>query len=308
MIAEILHIMPTTVSQYVKRFNKDGVDGLISNKTHKPGKAPISEKVKNEICTVVCTEKPKGATHWSCRMLAKRFGISHSTVNVILRERKLKPHLVKKFQFSTDEHFEEKLTDVVGLYLNPPENAIVLSVDEKSQIQALERSQPILPLRKGILERQTHDYYRHGTTTLFAAFEVLSGRVMGVCSKEHKAKDFIAFLKKLDKRIQKGKVLHIIVDNYSTHKTKEVYEYLEKCEGRFVLHFIPTHSSWLNMVERWFAEITNKRIRRESWESVDQPEKAIDDFIKHWNKSGEKFIWTKTFDQIQASIAKAKGL
>jgi transposase len=241
-------------------------------------------------------------THWSNRDLAKRTGISRTSVQTILKEQGLKPHKIKQFQCSNDPDFEKKLTDVVGLYMNPPENAIVLCVDEKSQIQALERTQPILPILPGVPERQTNDYYRHGTTTLFAALDVLTGNVIGECKQRHTASEYISFLKKIDKGYTKKAVLHIIADNYATHKTPEVKKYLESRQGRFVEHFIPTHSSWLNLVERWFAEITNKRIRRESWSSVRSLEQAIMDYIKHWNKSGRRFQWTKTAEHISNSI------
>ena len=304
--AAFLGINIVTVSKYVHRFNEGGVESLLHDKTRLPGKKPIPVEVKNELSRIVCNEKPENATHWSSRELAKRLGIGHASVSNILRERGLKPHLVKSFQFSTDPDFEKKLEDVVGLYLNPPENSIVLCIDEKSQIQALERSQPILPLLPGVPERQTHDYYRHGTTTLFAALNVLSGKVIGDCRNQHKAADYISFLKMVDKKCPKGKVLHIVADNYSAHKTPEVREYLDSMNGRFVEHFIPTHSSWLNIVERWFGEITNKRIRRDSWSGVDELERAIDNYIKHWNKSGRKFKWVKSAEQINSSIAKAR--
>ena len=194
-----------------------------------------------------------------------------------------------------------------GLYLNPPENAIILCVDEKSQIQALERSQPILPIIRNVPERQSVDYLRHGTTTLFAALDVLSGKVIGECNATHRSEDYIRFLKKVDKACKKNKVLHIVADNLSTHKTKAVYEYLETVPGRFVLHFIPTHSSWLNLVERWFAEITNKAIRRGSFESVTELTRTIKEFIKSWNKSGRSFTWTKKPDEILSKIKKAKS-
>jgi transposase len=253
-IAEFLAISLSSVIRYIKQFNTGGVESLLKDKTRKPGKTPISVEKKNEICKIACTGKPKNATHWSVRSLAKQVGISKSSVNTILRERGIKPHLVETFQFSTDTEFESKLKDVVGLYMNPPDNAIILCVDEKSQIQALERTQPLLPLRENIPARQTSDYERHGTTTpqfavLFAALNVLTGEVIGECKDHHKAEDYIAFLKKVDKNCEAGKVLHIIADNYSTHKTKEVKEYLASIPGRFVTHFIPTHSSWLNVVE-----------------------------------------------------------
>jgi transposase len=227
-------------------------------------------------------------------------------VSLILRERDIKPHLVKRFSFSNDPHFEEKLTDVVGLYMNPPDNAIILCGDEKSPIPALERTAPIVPMLPHVPQRQTVDYERHGTTTLFAALDMLSGNGIGECRDRHKADDSIAFLKKLDSGCEKGNVLPIIADNYSTHKTPAVKAYLKSTGGRFEPHCIPTHSSWHNMIERWFAEITNKRVRRESGESVVQLKKAIKDFISGWNKSGRGFKWTKTPDEILRKIHKAR--
>ena len=305
-VARFLGIDPVTVSRYVKRFNEGGVHALVNDKTRKPGKAPVSTEMKNEITRIVCQETPDNATHWSTRELAKRVGVSHNTVSQILRERDLKPHLVKRFQLSKDPEFSQKLEDVVGLYLEPPDNSIVFCVDEKSQIQALERTQPILPIRPGVPERQTHDYYRHGTTTLYAALDVMTGAVIGDCNETHKGEDFIAFLKLIDRKTPKGKTLHIIADNYSAHKTKQVKEYIASKNGRFVLHFIPTHSSWLNLVERFFAEITNKRIRRGSWTGKKQLEKAIMDFIHEWNESKRRFVWTKTSDEITAKINRTK--
>lgn len=305
--AEVLGINVVTVSRHVNRYNTGGVEALLRDKTRKPGKTPIDPDIKDAITKLVCNEKPANATHWTTRDLAKRFRISHVSVNKILNERGLKPHLVSSFQLSNDPEFESKLKDVIGLYLDPPENAIVLCVDEKSQIQALERSQPILPLRPGVPERQTHDYYRHGTTTLFAALNVVSGKVIGECRSSHKADDYVSFLKLLDRKTPKGKILHIVADNYAAHKAPKVKEYLQSKQKRFVTHFIPTHSSWLNMVERWFAEITNKRIRRESWGSVHELEQAIVDFIAHWNESKKCFRWTKSFETVKEKITKARG-
>ena len=306
-ISEFLRINKSTVGLYINRYNKHGIDSLLRDKTRKPGKEPVSQKIKNEIYRLVCNEKPKDETHWSCRTLAKKVGIGKTTVNLILQELGLQPHKVSKRNYSNDPDFEAKLKDVVGLYLKPPKNAIILCVDEKSQIQALERSQPILPIIRKVPERQTVDYLRHGTTTLFAALDVLSGNVIGECSDRHTSEDYIRFLKKVDKSCAKKKVLHIVTDNLSAHKTKAVYEYLKSCSGRFVQHFIPTHSSWLNLVERWFAEITNKRIRRGSFESAPQLIKAINDYIKTWNKSGRSFTWIKKPEEILVKIKKAKS-
>jgi transposase len=305
-IADILGINNNTVSDHVRRFNQGGLEALLRDKTRLPGKDPVSEGVKDELTRLVCQEKPVDATHWSTRELGKKFKISHTTVSKILKERGLKPHIVKRFQLSTDKGFKEKLKDVAGLYLEPPENSIVFCVDEKTQIQALERTQPILPMRPGIPERQPHDYERHGTTVLFAALNVASGRVIGNCKSRHTSLDYVEFLKLLDKKTPKGKTLHIIADNVSSHKAPQVKEYLKSKEGRFAEHFIPTYSSWLNLIERWFAEITNKRIRRESWSSLKELETAIIDYITSWNKSGHKFVWTKNVKQIEKSIKKAK--
>ena len=262
-VASVLSIDLNTVSAHVKRFNAGGVEALLQDKTRKPGTPPIPAAAKDELTRFVCQEKPRDGTHWSTRELSRRFKISHTAVNTILRERNLKPHLVKKFQFSTDKDF----------------------------------------IRKG----QSHDYYRHGTTTLFAALNVASGKVIGKCSQSHKACDYVGFLKVIDRKTPKEKVLHIIADNNSSHKAPAVKEYLEKKAGRFVEHYTPTYSSWLNMVERWFAEITNKRIRRESWSSLKELEEAITDYITSWNKSGRKFQWTKGADEIQKSIDKVKS-
>jgi transposase len=305
-ISESLAVSLSSVIRYVQRFNSDGLESLLKDKTRKPGKTPVSVETKNKLCAIACNEKPKDAAHWSVRSLAKRVGVGKSTANSILRERGIKPRLAETFRFSADEAFEEKLKDVVGLYMNPPDNAIALCVDEKPQTQALERTQPLPPLRENMPARQSSDYERHGTTALFAALNVLSGEVIGACKEHHKAEDYIEFLKTVDKKCETGKVLHIIADNYSTHKTKEVKAYIESVPGRFQMHFTPTHSSWLNMAERWFAETTNKRIRRESWGSDKELVKAIQEYIKSWNKDGKPFKWTNSADEIIGSVKKAK--
>lgn len=302
-LAEALRVHPVSISQWVRLFNEEGIEALVRDATRRPGKAPISRDVEKEVCRIVANERPEGATHWSTREVAKRVGISHTKVNQILREHGLKPHLVKSFRTSADPEFEQKMEDVVGLYLDPPENAIVFCLDEKSQIQALERAQPILPLRAGIPERQSHDYIRHGTTTLFAALNVGSGRVIGNCRARHTGADYLEFLKLLDKKSPKGMVLHLILDNVSSHKTKEVREYLEGKSSRFVVHYTPTHASWLNLIERWFAEVATKQVRRGSWTNVKEMERALLQYIKHWK--GKKFVWTKSSAQIMDAIAKA---
>ena len=306
-IADFLRMDASTVPLHIRRYNDGGVESLLRDKTRKPGKPPVSQAAKDEVCRLACSGTPEGETHWSCRSLAGRAGISHTSVGAILREAGLKPHLSQGRNYSDDPDFEAKLKDVVGLYMSPPENAIVLCVDEKTQIQALERSQPVLPILRNVPERQSVDYLRHGTTTLFAALDILGGNVIGECRATHKAADFIAFLRKVDRSCEKGKTLHAIVDNLSTHKTKAVREYLGSVPGRFMLHFTPTHSSWLNLVERWFAEITNKRIRRGSFTSVPELVAAIKEYIRAWNASGRTFTWTKKPDDILAKIRKAKS-
>ena len=304
-IAEVLRIHPMSVSDIVHRFNEYGVQGLLKQPNHKPGKAPVNQRVVNRILKLVQTNRPADATHWSTREIAKRVGLSHTKVHQILQAHQLKPHLVKRFRVSEDPDFERKLEDIVGLYLDPPENAIILCVDEKSQVQALERAQPILPLRQGVPERQTHDYERHGVTNLYAALNVLSGKVIGSCADRHRQQEYIDFLQLVDRSTPRKKVLHLIVDNASSHNTQAVQEYLEQRLGRFVVHFTPTHASWLNLVERWFAEITTKRIRRGSWSSVRELERAIMEYVHHWNKSGRRFVWTKSSREIMERVAEA---
>jgi transposase len=306
-IARFLGIHISTVSLYVNRYNTNGIESLLQDKTRKPGKEKISQEKRNEICRLVCNEKPEGETHWSCRTLAKRTGIGRTSVNTILQELRLQPHLVTKRNYSNDPDFEYKLKDVVGLYLKPPKNAIVLCIDEKTQIQALEREQPVLPIMRNVPERQSKDYIRHGTTTLFAALNILNGNVIGECNGTHSSQDYIRFLKKVDKACEKNKVLHIVTDNLSAHKTNSVYEYLASNPKRFVLHFTPTYSSWLNLVERWFSEITNKSIRRGSYKSVNELIIAIKKYIRSWNKSKRTFVWTKKPDEILEKIKKAKS-
>jgi len=304
-IAAVLRIHAQTVSDVVRRFNTYGLDGLLKQPNHKPGKAPISQKVVNRVLKLVQTKRPEAATHWSTREIAKQVGISHTKVHQILQAHDLKPHLVRHFRTSQDPAFEQKLEDIVGLYLNPPENAIVLWVDEKSQVQALERAQPILPLRPGMPERQSHDYIRHGVTNLYAALEVASGKVIAALAERHRQAEYIEFLDLVDRRTPKEKVLHLVVDNASAHNTDAVRRFLQQRPGRFVVHFTPTHASWLNLVERWFAEITTKSIRRESWASLKELERAIMKYIHHWNESGRRFVWAKTAEQILRRTRKA---
>jgi transposase len=249
--------------------------------------------------------KPEGMTHWSLRTLAQDQEVSHTTIRRIWQAHNLKPHLTETFKLSRDPKFLEKLTDVVGLYLNPPEHAIVLCVDEKSQIQALDRTQPGLPLKKGRCGTMTHDYKRNGTTTLFAAFEALEGRVIGECYSRHRHKEFLRFLRTLDKEFPGDVPLHLVVDNYSTHKHPNVQAWLKR-HRRFVLHFIPTSSSWLNLVERWFRELTDKAIRRGAFCSVPDLKAAIDEFLSAWNDDPKPFVWTATVESITERLSRCR--
>jgi len=242
-------------------------------------------------------ETPPNATHWSRALMAEAVGISPSSVGRIWAEAGLKPHLTRGFKVSNDPMFEEKVTEIVGLYLDPPERAVVLCIDEKSQIQALDRTQPGLPLKKGRAATMTHDYKRHGTTTLFAALDVKSGMVIGECLPRHRAKEFLRFLRRIDRAVLKPRDVHLVLDNYATHKTPEVKAWLEK-HPRFKLHFTPTSASWLNLVERFFAEITTRRIRRGSYTSVDDLEAAIYDYLGQHNAKPKPFHWTKTAEDI----------
>jgi transposase len=293
-----------SVWRWQERFVAEGVDGLLRDKTRPSRVAPLPEKVKLDVLTKTAKETPANATHWSRTSMAKAAGISPSSVGRIWREAGLKPHRLNTFKVSNDPHFEEKVADVVGLYMRPPDKAMVLCVDEKSQIQALDRTQPGLPMKKGRAATMTHDYKRHGTTTLFAALDVRSGIVIGGCQPRHRAKEFIRFLRKIDRCVQKQLDLHLVMDNYATHKTPEVKAWLDK-HPRFTLHFIPTSSSWLNLVERFFAEITGKRIRRGIFRSVAELEQAIDDYLLRHNASAKPYVWTKTADKILASERRA---
>jgi transposase len=285
------------VWRWQERYIEEGVDGLLRDKTRPPGTKPLSAAMKRKVLAKTGSEMPPNATHWSVRSMATAVGISHSSVQRIWAEAGLKPHLVRRFKISNDPQFEEKVTDVVGLYMNPPDRALVLCVDEKSQIQALDRTQPGLPLKKGRAATMTHDYKRHGTTTLFAALDVKSGLVIGECQPRHRAKEFIRFLKKIDRCVKKYLDLHLVLDNYGTHKTPEVKAWLAK-HPRFKLHFTPTSASWLNLVERFFAEITTKRIRRGVFRSVAELKQAVHDYLDRHNADPKPFVWTKTAEVI----------
>ena len=285
------------VWRWQERYVEEGVDGLLRDKTRPPGKKPLSAAVKRKVLSKTAGEKPPNATHWSVRSMAKEAGISHTSVQRIWAEAGLKPHLVRRFKISNDPQFEEKVTDVVGLYLNPPDRALVLCIDEKSQIQALDRTQPGLPLKKGRAATMTHDYKRNGTTTLFAALDVKTGLVIGECHPRHRAKEFIRFLNRIDRCVRRHLDIHLVLDNYGTHKTPTVKRWLAR-HRRFHLHFTPTSASWLNLVERFFAEITQKRIRRGTFTSVAELKDAILDYLDRHNAEPKPFVWTKTAEVI----------
>ena len=249
--------------------------------------------------------KPTGATHWSTRTMARAQGVSKNTIQRAWQDHGLKPHLTKSFKLSRDPKFLEKLTDVVGVYLTPPQNAVVLCVDEKSQIQALDRTQPGLPLKPGRCGTYTHDYHRHGTTTLFAALQIVEGRVIGQCYPRHRHQEFLKFLQRLDAEFPNGKALHLILDNYGTHGHVRVQRWLAR-HPRFVLHFIPTSSSWLNLIERWFAELSEKAVRRGVLHSVRDLQRAIAEFLAAWNAAPAPFVWTASIESILDKIARAR--
>ena len=292
------------VWRWQERYIEAGVGGLLRDKTRPSRVPPLAEDVKLAVLTRTATETPANATHWSRTSMAKAAGISPSSVGRIWRRAGLKPHRIDTFKVSSDPMFEEKVVDVVGLYMNPPDKAIVLCIDEKSQIQALDRSQPGLPMKKGRAATMTHDYKRHGTTTLFAALDVKSGIVIGECQPRHRAKEFIRFLKKVDGCVPKHLELHLVMDNYATHKTPQMKAWLAR-HPRFHTHFIPTSSSWLNLVERFFAEITGKRIRRGTFASVAELEEAIGDYLVCHNASAKPYVWTKPAADILAKERRA---
>lgn len=306
-IAKRLETSRPTVLLWRKRFKERGVLGLSEEAPKGPSKRRLSRSKVDEIVQATLHTKPPGATHWSVRTMAKAQGVSPATVARIWQAHGLKPHRVKTFKLSKDKRFVEKLTDVVGLYLNPPDKAIVLCVDEKSQIQALDRTQPGLPMKKGRCGTMTHDYKRNGTTTLFAALNVLDGTVIGSCYPRHRHEEFLKFLRKIDRETPDGMNLHLIVDNYGTHKHPNVKKWLSK-QKRFHLHFIPTSSSWLNLIERWFGEITQRRIRRGVFHSVPDLIAAIEEYIRLNNQDPKPFVWTKKVDEIIQKISRCKAI
>jgi len=300
-----LDVSKPTIRRWRTRYVEAGVDGLCRDKTRPPGKAPLGAALVNRVLERTLTETPPAATHWSLRTMARAVGISPSSVRAIWKAHGLKPHLVATFKLSNDPQFAEKIEDVVGLYLNPPEHAIVLSVDEKSQIQALDRTQPGLPMKKGRAGTMTHDYKRHGTTTLFAALDVLDGRVIGQCMQKHRHQEFIRFLNRINRKVAPNLDVHLIADNYATHKHPKVKAWLAR-HRRFHMHFTPTSASWLNLVERFFAEITRKRIRRGVFHSVVSLQMAINDYLDQHNLDPQPFVWTASANSIIEKINRGK--
>jgi transposase len=294
-----------TVRLWRERFSSGGLQALWEIAPGR-GRKPTYDATRIQaLIDATLQTKPKGSTHWSCRTMAAEQEISKSTVSRIWRSHHIKPHRTQTFKLSRDPRFLQKLTDVVGLYLNPPDNAIVLCVDEKSQIQALQRTQPGVPLKKGRSGTMTHDYKRHGTTTLFAALDVLAGKVIGDCYKRHRHQEFLRFLRRIDDEFSGKMPLHLVMDNYGTHGTPEVKNWLNR-HPRFKVHYVPTSSSWLNLIERWFAELTNKRIRRDSFLSVEDLIAAINEFLAAWNEKPRPFVWTATVETIVAKLVRCR--
>jgi len=294
-----------TVLLWRKRYESDGLRGILEDRPRSGRPKRISAEREDAIVEATMKTAPRDATQWSVRTMAAVQKVSSATVQRIWKKHKLQPHRVESFKFSNDPQFALKVRDIVGLYLNPPDKAIVLSVDEKSQIQALDRTQPILPLRPGLPERQTHDYQRHGTTTLFAALNVLEGTVIGECLPRHRHQEFLQFLDRIDQSVASDLDIHLVLDNYGTHKHPAVKRWLA-ARPRYHLHFTPTSSSWLNQIERWFAEITRKRIRRGTFQSVRDLIKAIHDYIRVYNKNPQPFHWVASASRIIRKVHKYK--
>ncbi len=299
-VASQLGTTRETVGKWRRRFLKTGCDGLLDDP--RPG-APrqISDAEVERVITHTLESTPKDATHWSTRSMADACGLSQSAVGRIWRAFGLQPHRSETFKLSSDPLFIEKLRDIVGLYLNQPERAVVFCVDEKSQIQALDRTQPLLPMRPGQVERRTHDYERHGTTSLFAALNTATGEVMGKCYRRHRSLEFKRFLQVIDESVPEDLDVHLVLDNYSTHKTAMIHRWLLK-RPRFQLHFTPTSSSWLNLIERWFAQLTEKQIRRGTFRSTAQLEDTIRNYLSVYNEDPKPFIWTKSADDILQTV------
>jgi transposase len=305
VLARRLGTSVPTVLLWRKRYETEGLAGILEDHPRSGRPKTISAEREEAIVEATLKTVPRDATQWSLRTLAATQKVSAATVQRIWKKHKLQPHRVESFKFSNDPQFAVKVRDIVGLYMNPPDKAIVLSVDEKSQIQALDRTQPILPLRPGLPERQTHDYQRHGTTTLFAALNVLEGTVIGECLPRHRHQEFVRFLDRIDQSVESGLDIHLVLDNYGTHKHPSVRKWLA-ARPRYHLHFTPTSSSWLNQIERWFADITRKRIRRGTFRSVRDLIKAIQDYIRLYNQNPQPFHWVASASRIMRKVRKYK--
>ena len=294
-----------TAYRWRARYIERGVRGLERDASRPGRKKPLSAALIERVVDMTLHERPPAATQWSARVMAKAVGLSHTSVQRIWAAHGLKPHLVKRFKLSNDKHFVDKVVDVVGLYLTPPDKAVVLSVDEKSQIQALDRTQPGLPMKKGRAGTMTHDYKRHGTTTLFAALDVATGQVIGQCMKRHRHQEWLRFLRTIDRNTPKALDLHLVADNYATHKHPTVKAWLAK-HPRFHMHFTPTSASWLNQVERFFGLITEDRIRCGVFKSVSELETAIQDYLDHHNADPKPFVWTVAAADILQKVARGR--
>lgn len=304
-IAREMKLQRRTAALWRHRVCEQGIGCVWEIAPGRGRKALYGKVHATRIVDATLQTKPKGSTHWSTRTMARDQGVSKNTIHRIWQEHQLKPHLTKTFKLSRDPKFLEKLTDVVGVYLTPPQNAVVLCVDEKSQIQALDRTQPGLPLKPGRCGTFTHDYKRNGTTTLFAALQMVEGRVIGECYPRHRHQEFLRFLRRLDSAFPETTALHLILDNYGTHGHERVRRWLAK-HPRFVLHFIPTSSSWLNLVERWFEELSEKAVRRGAFRSVADLEQAIEEFLQAWNANPTPFVWTATVESILEKLERCR--
>ena len=308
-IAEALGTDQNKVGRWRLRFASEGMAGIMKERprggNHGGKCAKAQAKLRSEVIRLTTQTVPQDATHWSCRSMARAAGTTHSFVHRVWQSCGLKPHLIRTFKVSKDPKFEEKLQDVVGLYLNPPENAVVFSFDEKSSIQALDRTQPGLPMKEGRAGTMTHDYKRHGTTNLFVALEVASGEVISETYKRHRHQEVLKFLRKVERAVPKDQQIHIILDNYSTHKHAKVLEWIER-QKRIFLHFTPTSASWLNLVERFFCTLTRKQLRRGVFTSVAHLEQCIKDYIATYNEHPRPLIWTKDVSQILEKVERAR--
>jgi len=304
-IARVLNITRQKVARWRLRYIEDGLKGIEKDAPRPGRKLKYGKSVIDEVVRKTLDEKPADGTHWSRSTMAKVTGLSDSTIGRIWKENGLKPHLTAKFKMSNDPDFIEKLEDIVGLYLSPPEHAIVLSCDEKSQIQALDRTQPGLPLIKGRCGTMTHDYTRHGTTSLFAAMNIADGKIISTCMKQHRHQEWLKFLNKVKNEVPDGKEVHIICDNYATHKHAKVKAW-QKRNKLFHFHFTPTSASWLNMIERFFRDITENRLKRGVFRSVEELTKAIEDYIEHHNEKPKPFIWTATATDILEKVKRGR--